>query len=137
MNKKVKEILVNKTLIIFDCDGVLFHSEDANLAYFEKCLQEVLNMTLTGDLREKATYMSVKQLLQEIVDDSHDVEKLYRQTQEIPYDPFLHLIKPAFDFEKYLLPLKNDKYLAIATNRAKSLVKLFKYFNLFRFRLIA
>lgn len=133
MNRNPHSLIDEKMLIIFDCDGVLFHSEDANLAYFEKCLHETLNMSLSGDLREKATYMSVKQLFMEIEPDMKKVEELYSRSQEIPYDPYLPLIKPAFNFEKTLLPLKEKKYLAVATNRAKSLVKLFKYFNLFEY----
>jgi len=133
MTSKIKNIIQTKTLLIFDCDGVLFNSGKANLAYFEKCLKETLNIPLAGHLREKATYMSVRQLFQELIENPEEVEEMYRISQEIPYDPYLPLIKPAFDFERFLLPLREEKYLAIATNRAKSLVKLFKYFNLFKY----
>ncbi len=122
-----------KQLIIFDCDGVLFHSEDANMAYFETCLEKTARVPLKGNLRKQAAYMSVRQLFQQILDNPSDVEEAYQISQKIPYDPYLPLIKPTFNFDELLLPVKEEKYLAIATNRGQSLTKLFKYFNLFKY----
>lgn len=123
----------NKKILIFDCDGVLFHSEEANLAYFEICLKKTAGIPLKGELRRKATYMSVLQLFQEIYDTPRKAENAYRKSQEIPYDPYLPLITPTFDFEEHLPCLKKEKFLAIATNRSKSMNKLTRHFNLSRY----
>ena len=56
-------ILDNKKLLIFDCDGVLFDSHEANLAYFDCCMKKAHYAAVGKELREKVVYMSVRQLI--------------------------------------------------------------------------
>jgi phosphoglycolate phosphatase len=126
-------ILDNKKLLIFDCDGVLFDSHEANLAYFDRCMEEAHYPSVGKELREKVVYMSVRQLIDEIISDQTEAERVFRTCQEIDYSTFIPKLVPLFDFDMVLAQLKRHYHLAIATNRGKSLEALFTHFNLGRY----
>ena len=121
----------SKKLLIFDCDGVMFESHRANIAYFNRCLETGGYPPLEGDAVEKVVFMSVKQLLEELMPDADEVERLYKISQSIPYNDFIPMLEPLFDFEKVLGELRKTRYLAVATNRGRSLLSLFSYFNFY------
>ena len=129
----MEHLLSDKKLLIFDCDGVLFHSEEANIAYFEECLRRTNQGPLDEELRAKAAYMAIAQLFSEIISDPQEAAKAYEISQAIPYDPYLSRMNRAFDFEEVLLPLKEQFFLAVASNRSISLTKIFRHFDLFDF----
>jgi phosphoglycolate phosphatase len=123
-------ILDNKKLLIFDCDGVLFDSHEANLAYFDRCMKEAHYPPVGEELREKVVYMSVRQLINEIISDQTEAERVFRVCQEIDYSIFIPKLVPLFDFDTVFSRLKRHYHLAVATNRGKSLEALFAHFNL-------
>ncbi len=131
-------LLRHKQLIIFDCDGVLIDSHDANLNFFNSCLIQGGHPPLREHEREKVVYMSTRQLMFELFPDPVEADRLYRISQETDYTPFLKDVHPLFDFKKVFGSLKKNFHLAMATNRGKSLDRLFQYFNLdtwFEFRI--
>lgn len=119
-----------KKLLIFDCDGVLFDSVQANLSYFKKCL-EILDYPLPSEaLLKKVSYFSIFQLFNELLQDIEKAEHAFTISQTISYDPFLKKMKPLFNFESVLVPLREKYQMAVASNRSRSLQKVFTYFNL-------
>jgi phosphoglycolate phosphatase len=132
------ELLRNKQLIIFDCDGVLIDSHDANLNFFNSCLIQGGHPPLTEQDREKVIYMSTRQLMYELFPDPAEAERLFLISQETDYTPFLKDVHPLFDFKPVFDALRKQFHLAMATNRGRSLDRLFHYFNLatwFEFRI--
>jgi HAD superfamily hydrolase (TIGR01549 family) len=123
----------DKKLIIFDCDGVLFESAEANLAYFNKCLELAGYEKVPDEIINEVQYMSVKQLIDIFIKDKLKAEKMLELSLSVPYEPFISKIRPNFDFEEILIPLREKYYLAVATNRGRSIDTLFKHFNLFKF----
>lgn len=121
----------DKKLLIFDCDGVLFDSTAANIAYFNRCLEIGGYPPMRGNSKEKIVYMSTKQLIEDLFSDEEDIQRLYKISQEVDYADFIPLLIPLFDFTEVLMNLRKNYFLAIATNRGKSIIKLFKYFGLF------
>jgi phosphoglycolate phosphatase len=131
-------LLQQKKLIIFDCDGVLIDSHDANLNFFNSCLVQGGHPPLRGEDREKVVYMSTRQLMSELFTDQAEADRLYRISQETDYTPFLKDVHTLFDFNAVFGALRKKFHLAMATNRGKSLDRLFQYFNLdtwFEFRI--
>ncbi len=131
-------LLRNKQLIVFDCDGVLIDSHDANLNFFNSCLMQGGHPSLSEEDREKVVYMSTRQLMFELFPDQVEAERLFRISQETDYTPFLKDVHPLFDFKMVFDTLRKHFHLAMATNRGRSLDRLFKYFNLdtwFEFRI--
>ena len=131
-------LLQGKKLIIFDCDGVLIDSHEANQHFFDYCLEQGGYPPLGEQDREKVVYMSTRQLMFELFTDQAEAERLYRISQETDYTPFLRDVRTLFDFESVFGALRKRFHLAMATNRGKSLDKLFRYFGLdrwFEFRI--
>lgn len=120
-----------RNLIIFDCDGVLFDSHKANLAFFDHCLSQLNMDPVTGETREKVHYLSVQQLAAMITTDSKTQEHIITTCRSQDYIPFIPLLEPTCNLEKTLAPLREHYYLAVASNRAHSLTSLFSWFNLY------
>jgi len=126
-------MLNGKKLIIFDCDGVLFNSQEANISYFNQCLQIAGYPPIQNELRDFVTYMSILQLINKIIPDQNEAERVLNISRTVEYDSFIDKLIPLFDFRKVLTPLNNKFFLAVASNRGISLTKLFRHFNLFRY----
>ncbi len=122
--------LTGKRLIIFDCDGVLIDANQANLNFFNECLRRGGYPPLPEELHEKVVYQSTKQLMFELFPDPAEAERMHRISQETDYTPFLGDVRPLFDYARVLGALRKRFSLAVATNRGRSLDRLFKHFNL-------
>lgn len=124
----------DKKLIIFDCDGVLFDSRKANIAYFERCLEIAGEGPLTEDMHSLVHYLSIRQLAERITGgDEVRAEKIIKASAGLDYTPFIPLLSPFFSFDGLLLPLRSTRYLAVASNRSGSLTSLFHHFDLFSY----
>jgi len=130
MKSDLKTLLENKELLIFDCDGVLFDSHDANVAYFDEALKLCGYNQLPRTYLNKAKYMSLSQLIDEIVDTEEEAREMYNKCIKLPYDPFITMLNPSVDFEKVFGILSSQYRCAIASNRGVSLNKLVKEFSL-------
>jgi phosphoglycolate phosphatase len=122
--------LTGKRLLIFDCDGVLINANDANLNFFNECLRRGGYPPLPEELHEKVVYQSTKQLMYEMFPDPEEAERMHRISQETDYTPFLDDVRPLFDYAGVLGRLKERFSLAVATNRGRSLERLFNHFSL-------
>jgi phosphoglycolate phosphatase len=124
--------LHKKRLIIFDCDGVLINSFDANTNFFNHCLEQGGYPPLGKEDREKVVYMSTRQLMYEMIADPAEADRMFRISQNTDYTPFLKDVHPLFNFNEVLGALHKNFHLAVATNRGRSLDRLFDHFNLER-----
>jgi len=127
------DLLLNKELLIFDCDGVLFDSDNANIKYFNFCLNSLGYPALSGDILEKVKYLSLTQLIDEIFLNEKEKSNFYKYAKNVSYNPFLKDMTPLFDFEKIFKKLKQNYSIAMASNRGKSLESVLKHFNLSQF----
>jgi phosphoglycolate phosphatase len=124
------DFLTGKRLLIFDCDGVLIDANDANINFFNECLRRGGYPPLPAELHEKVVYQSTKQLMFEMFPDQAEAERMHRISQETDYTPFLDDVRPLFDYARVLGGLRKRFKLAVATNRGRSLDRLFSHFNL-------
>jgi phosphoglycolate phosphatase len=122
--------LTGKRLLIFDCDGVLIDANQANINFFNECLRQGGYRPLSEELHKKVVYQSTKQLMFEMFPDRAEAERMHRISQETDYTPFLEDVRPLFDYKAVLGRLKGRFSLAVATNRGKSLDRLFNHFSL-------
>jgi phosphoglycolate phosphatase len=121
-------------LVIFDCDGVLFDSEPANLAFY----REVLRLAAAPPMPEsaEAAYHSLAsaQLFEKLFGDQPEmlarVKEIARATS---YAPFLPLMGPKPRLRETLALLKKRYSIAMATNRGQTTQSVIDHFDLREF----
>lgn len=121
-------------LVIFDCDGVLFDSEPANLAFY----REVLRLAGAPPMPEsvEAAYHSLAsaQLFERIFGGQPDLlARVKKIAKETPYAPFFPLMGPKPLLRETLALLKQRYALAMATNRGQTTQGVIEHFGLRRY----
>lgn len=118
-------------LVIFDCDGVLFDSEPANLAFY----REVLRLADAPPVPEsaEAAYHSLAsaQLFEKLFGDRPEmlarVKEIARTTS---YTPFFPLMQPKPLLRETLAVLREQRATAMATNRGQTTQGVVDFFGL-------
>jgi HAD superfamily hydrolase (TIGR01509 family) len=125
-------------LVILDCDGVLFDSRDANVAFYDSILTALGEPQLDEHGRELCHRLSGPQLWDHLF--AHDAA-LHARAKQIAaradYSPFYPLMRPVADLESTLLRLSSHCPLALATNRGRTVAGVVERFGLDRFLSIA
>jgi HAD superfamily hydrolase (TIGR01509 family) len=121
-------------LVIFDCDGVLFQSEAANIAFYN-CVLERAGEPPLGDTGEAACHaLASAQLFEKYYGDRPPLlAKIREIAQSVDYRPFFPLMTPRDDLYEVLARLQDRYTLAMATNRGKTVDQLLDHFGLARF----
>ncbi|SEA09600.1 haloacid dehalogenase superfamily, subfamily IA, variant 3 with third motif having DD or ED/haloacid dehalogenase superfamily, subfamily IA, variant 1 with third motif having Dx(3-4)D or Dx(3-4)E [Desulfuromusa kysingii] len=121
--------------VIFDCDGVMFESRRANLAYYNRILKEFSYPLVSADQTERAQLChtaSSPDVLSELMRDN-DLVPALRFAATLDYREFIPQMEPEPHLTELLTQLRNDYPLAIATNRGKSILSILDHFDLHRF----
>ncbi|MDD2320613.1 MAG: HAD family hydrolase [Geobacteraceae bacterium] len=121
------------TTVIYDCDGVMFESFEANVAFYSKVLAAFGKPPLDRNNLETMhllhTYSSKDVLAQLFCNDSREADAL-RFAAAIDYRellPFMHLEE---EFVETLQALHTRVNLAVCTNRTSSMEMLLDDFGL-------
>ncbi len=121
-------------LVILDCDGVLFDSFDANVAFYDTILDELGHAPLDERGRELCHRLSGPQLWAHLFATD---AALHAQAKEVAgrtdYSPFFALMRPMPDLEETLRHLSSHCPLALATNRGRTVEGVVRHFDLDRF----
>ena len=121
--------------VIFDCDGVMFESRQANLAYYNRILGEFAYPPVTTEQKELAQMChtaSSKVVLANLL-RHEDVAQALDFSATLDYREFIPQMVPENNLTELLQDL-NDRYpLAIATNRGKSILAILEHFDLHAF----
>ncbi|MFT5697221.1 MAG: phosphoglycolate phosphatase [Desulforhopalus sp.] len=119
-------------LIVFDCDGVMFDSKQANVEYYNHLLQH-FSLGLMDEEEEEYVHMgSVSDSIKHIFRKApHIVREDIRAYQsELGYDPFLQYMKMESDLVEFLEITQKSYKLAISTNRSNTMIPLLEEHNL-------
>lgn len=120
-------------LVMFDCDGVLFHSERANVEFYNACLRAMGEAPLSGELERFCTYASARQLFEAcFAGDGARFERALAIAHEISYEPFYQYMVPVAGLFDTLERLAGSYTLAMATNRSRTAAELVPRFGLDR-----
>ena len=118
--------------VIFDCDGVMFESHRANLAYYNRILAEFSYPLVTTQQKELAqmchTASSPEVLANLFCPD--DLVSAQTFAAALDYREFIPHMEPAENFVELLERLSGQYPLAVATNRGKSILAILDHFNL-------
>jgi HAD superfamily hydrolase (TIGR01509 family) len=122
---------VSLELLIFDCDGVLFRSDKANIAFYN----EVLRLAGEGPLdvpAEAACHaLSSAQLFEKYYGDRPEMlERLRATAKALDYGPFYPMMLPHARLHGILQRLRRRYLTALATNRGQTVRGVIEYFAL-------
>jgi HAD superfamily hydrolase (TIGR01509 family) len=125
-------------LVIFDCDGVLFDSAGANVAYYNAVLARLGRPPLDEAWGRRAHFLSSRQLYEAMFGaDSELGAAALRVGAEVDYGPFYALMRPMPGLERVLQQLAPHYRLALATNRGGTAHGVVRHFGLDRWLSLA
>jgi phosphoglycolate phosphatase len=109
-------------LVIFDCDGVMFDSRDANRIYYNHLLKKFGYPLMD---REEEDYVHSHNVLDSVSfifrNNPHEIKKVHAFRQTVDYTPFLQYMRLEPDLKEFLRFLKPKFYTAISTNRSTTM----------------
>ena len=121
-------------LVILDCDGVLFDSWDANVAFYDSILAQLGQSPLDHTGRELCHRLSGPQLWAHLfAADPALHERAKAAAAQADYAPFYQLMRPMPALEATLARLSAHCPLALATNRGRTVSGVLRHFALERF----
>ena len=121
-------------LVILDCDGVLFDSWDANVAFYDSVLASLGEAPLDEKGRELCHRLSGPQLWDHLFATDPDRHiRAKAMAAKADYSPFYRLMHPVPDLESTLTRLSAHCPLALATNRGRTVAGVLRHFALERF----
>jgi phosphoglycolate phosphatase len=108
-------------VIVFDCDGVMFDTTKANMAYYNEILEHFGRPALTPDQFEFCHSHTADQSIECLFNDEQSFKAAQNYRKHMSYIPFLKYMV----LEPYLKPLLETlrpRYkTAIATNRSDTM----------------
>jgi phosphoglycolate phosphatase-like HAD superfamily hydrolase len=109
-------------LVIFDCDGVMFDSKDANRKYYNSLLQKFGHPRMSPQDEEYVHSHNVMDSVTRIFRDYPDeIEAVHAYRNFLDYTPFLQFMVIEPDLKEFLTILKPKFYTAISTNRTTTM----------------
>lgn len=121
-------------LIILDCDGVLFDSRNANVAFYDTVLASAGVPPLDDEGRRLCHTLSSPQLYARLfASDPVLHQRVVEVSRTIDYGPFYDLMVPARAIEDTLRRLRSHCPLALATNRGTTAAQIIERFRLREF----
>ena len=111
-------------VLAFDCDGVMFDTEQANQAYYNDLLNQFCRHSMTPDQFSYAQMHTVDESIAHLFNDPESYAAAQALRQQTGYDPYLKYM----EIEPDLIPLL-EKYtgrlkLAVAINRMDTMKKV-------------
>lgn len=117
--------------IIFDCDGVLFESRNANLAYYNRILDKFSYPPVSADQQERAHLChtaSSPDVLAVLMEEG-DLKPALDYSATLDYREFIPQMQPEPHLAFVLEQLSLNYPLAVATNRGTSVEPILEHFG--------
>ncbi|OQY19893.1 MAG: hypothetical protein B6I36_02815 [Desulfobacteraceae bacterium 4572_35.1] len=122
----------NIKAVVFDCDGVMFNSQKANLDFYNTILEHFAVVPVTHEYPDKVklchTASSPQVLLGLLGADLGRAAIEY--AQQVDYDQFIPQLQMEDGLIELLPQLLQHFKLAVATNRGDSMLKILDYFEI-------
>ncbi len=121
--------------VIYDCDGVLFESRQANLAYYNAILKHFGEAPVSADDRGRAhlCHTAASPEVFRVLLGAARVEQALSVAAAIDYRQFIPIMEPEPGMVDALEKLSARMPLAVATNRGTSMPEILRHFSLCRY----
>jgi HAD superfamily hydrolase (TIGR01509 family) len=117
--------------VIFDCDGVLFDSWHANVAYYNAIRAQLGLPPMDAEWERRAHFLAASSVLEEMFGpDPATLEEALRIARTIDYEPFYELMVPVPGLFDVLASLRPSWRLGMATNRGSTVPGVVRRFGL-------
>jgi phosphoglycolate phosphatase len=118
-------------LVVFDCDGVMFDSKEANRAYYNYILEHFNHPPMDSQgiefVHTHHVMDSIKYIFRNYQEDFEEINQ-YRET--VNYSKFLNHMRMEPDLIDFLKFLKGRFHIAISTNRTNTMSEILEIFEL-------
>jgi HAD superfamily hydrolase (TIGR01509 family) len=122
---------MTKRLVIFDCVGVLFRSDLANVAFYNEVLRRLSEPPLGVPGEAACHRLASAQFLESLFAHRRDLlDRALVIANSLDYTPFYELMTPREDLYDVLAALRKRYRLAMATNRGKTASGVVSHFTL-------
>ncbi len=118
--------------VIFDCDGVMFESRRANLAYYNRILEEFSYPPVSTEQKElvQMCHTASSPVVLANLLRKEDLSSALIFSATLDYREFIPHMEPKSDLIELLEQLLDYYPMAIATNRGQSILAILDHFNL-------
>ena len=117
-------------MVAFDCDGVLFDTQQANWAYYNHILRHFGKPQMTPAQFAYAHQHTLHESIAYLFNDPESVAAVYEYRETMDYGAFLKLLKVEPHLVQLLTKIKPELKTAIATNRSDTMDRLLAEFEL-------
>src|ERR1700719_728048 len=118
-------------LVMFDADGVLFDSDESNVAYYNWIFAQVGEPPLDRNEEISAfSYAASEVFAARARGDGAKLRAMQDLTRGMDQTPFFKMLRPPFELRPFMLELKQRHKLALATNRSATVPALIEHLNL-------
>ena len=118
-------------LVIFDCDGVMFDSKEANRKYYNHLLEKFGHPLMDEDEEDYVHSHNVVDSVNYIFRKyPEDIDRTNQYRLTLDYTPFLDYMIIEPDLKEFLGMIKPKYYTAISTNRSTTMPAVMKMHNL-------
>jgi len=118
-------------LVIFDCDGVMFDSKDANRIYYNHLLEEFGHPLMDEQEEDYVHSHNVLDSVNFIFRKyPREIEEVNQYRISVDYTPYLKYMVIEPDLKQFLGMLKPKFYTAISTNRSNTMPSVMEMYDL-------
>ena len=117
-------------LVAFDCDGVLFDSQQANIAFYNAILAHFDRPPLSPEAVDYIHSHTVGESLDHLFKGYLDLEAVLHFARSFDYSPFIPMMLEEPFLREFLQFLRPGCYLALATNRTTTTRAVLTYHGL-------
>jgi len=117
-------------LVAFDCDGVLFDSRPANIAFYGAILAHFGRPDLDPDAIDYIHSHTVWESLEYLFRGYPDMAAVHDFTRNFDYSPFIAMMVEEPHLREFMQFLRPERYTALATNRTTTTGAVLTYHRL-------
>ena len=120
----------NLKVVVFDCDGVLFDTEEANRAYYNHILKHFDKPAMTADQFVYAHQHTLNEAITHLFGNEESIAAVHAYRQTMDYNRFLKLLRIEPHLVALLSKIRPRFKTAIATNRTDTMPAIMTEFDL-------
>ena len=109
------------SVVIFDCDGVMFDSRPSNIAFYNHLLAHFGLPPMAEDKADLVHMATAEESIRHVFEGSPHLEEALEYRWKMDYTPFFQAMRMEPGLKTLLQRLKPDFGLAVATNRSNTI----------------